>query len=210
MLGAAALMLGLVAGPAAAGQQSVTDGVDLRSPTRNTQLRAAALATFEDRRIDLSQDWGDAHACLVWRRGGVLECFRTEEALEAREAALAPLRDALDRLQGSATVPAPTSSGPTAATAAYSYSCSSPLRLYEYDWYGGRRLSFWDRGFWQNLADYGFDDRLSSYIVGGCYVYLASDAWGGGYWYDGPTYPYAGEPSMPWYWQDTVSSIYIG
>ena len=41
-------------------------------------------------------------------------------------------------------------------------------------------------------------------------MYLASDAWGGGSWYDGPTYPYAGEPSMHWYWQDSVSSIYIG
>ena len=59
-------------------------------------------------------------------------------------------------------------------------------------------------------VDYGFEDRTSSYIVGGCYVYMAEHADGGGYWYPGPTYPYAGEPAMSWWWQDRVSSIYIG
>src|SRR4051812_37022720 len=113
MLGVVALLVGPVAGPALAGQQTF-DGVDLRSPTRNTQLRAAAMATFEGRQINLAQDWGDAKACLVWREGGVLECFRTEEALEAREAALAPLRDALDRMHAGASVPAPTPPAPTA------------------------------------------------------------------------------------------------
>ena len=39
---------------------------------------------------------------------------------------------------------------------------------------------------------------------------MAEHADGGGYWYDGPTYPYAGEPAMYWWWQDRVSSIYIG
>ena len=73
----------------------------------------------------------------------------------------------------------------------------------------GAQLWFWDRGYWQNLSDYGFEDRTSSYAVGGCYAHLAEHRWGGGWWYPGPTYPYAGEPAMWDDWQDTISSIYI-
>lgn len=194
--GVLAVLVVSIAGPAHADDPRL-EGIDLRSPTRNADIRAASLATFEGRSINLAEDWGDAKACLIWRQGGVSECFRTTQALDAREAQLAPRRAALD------------ASSIYGATALYGYSCSSPLRLYENNWYSGRRLSFWDRGFWQNLADYGFDDRLSSYIVGGCYVYLAEYADGGGWWYPGPTYPYAGDPAMYWDWQDTISSIYI-
>ena len=50
-------------------------------------------------------------------------------------------------------------------------------------------------------------NQASSYIVGGCYAHLAEHPDGGGWWYPGPTYPYAGEPAMSW--QDVISSIYI-
>jgi hypothetical protein len=83
------------------------------------------------------------------------------------------------------------------------------LRLFDYSYYGGRQLWFWDRGFWQNLWDYGFDNRTSSYAVGGCYAHLAEYADGGGWWYPGPTYPYAGEPVLRWGWDNVISSIYI-
>jgi hypothetical protein len=159
-----------------------------------------AIASFEGRPIDLTGDWGEARACLVWREGGVLECFRTPQALEAREAQLAPRRDAGPGVESS--------TGIQSGYAAYSYSCSSSLRLFDYSWYGGRQLSFWDRGYWQNLWDYGFDNRTSSYIVGGCGTHLAEHPNGGGWWYPGPTYPYAGEPTMPW-WSNVISSIYI-
>ena len=61
--------------------------------------------------------------------------------------------------------------GPAAVMPQYAaagYSCSSPLRLFEHSYYGGRQLLFFDRGYWQNLTDYGFNDQLSSYIVGAC------------------------------------------
>lgn len=160
-----------------------------------------ALATFEGRTIDLAGDWGGARACLVWRQGGIVECFRNAEALDAREAQLAPRRAAPGR---------PGSEPTGAVTAHYSASCSSSLRLYEHNWYSGRRLSFWDRGFWQNLSDYGFEDRTSSYIVGGCWAYLAEHASGGGWWYPGTTSPYSGDPVMYSDWQDTISSVYVG
>lgn len=164
-------------------------------PAAGSVERQPAIAQFEGRSIDLSRDWGEARACLVWRQGGVVECFRTPQALDAREARLkeqakqAPSGDVV--------------------TASYGWSCEAPLRLFDYNFYGGRYLSFWDRGYWQNLRDYGFDNRTSSYTVGGCSVYLAEYAWGGGWWYPGPYWPYSGEPVMSWDWQNTISSIYI-
>jgi hypothetical protein len=191
-LSALAALVFTVAVPAPAGAQ--TRRGDGRHPEVPVE-RQPAIALFEGRRINLAEDWGDAKACLVWRQGGVLECFRSVEALDALEARLAPQREAT----------APSSDG--SVLAASSYSCWSSLRLYENSWYGGRRLSFWDRGYWQNLYLYGFDDQASSYIVGGCYAHLAEHPDGGGWWYPGPTYPFAGEPVM--WWQDVISSIYI-
>lgn len=193
VVGASTLLLMLIVMPAAAGAQTRTEGIEGGVTAGES---GAAIANFEGRTIDLAGDWGEATACLVWRQGGVLECFRTSDELEAREAELAPRPPALE-------APAP-------GSAYAAYSCSSSLRLYDDNWYGGRRLSFWDRGYWQNLRDYGFEDQTSSYIVGGCPVYLAEHGDGGGWWYPGPTYPYAGEPAMFWDWQDTISSIYIG
>jgi hypothetical protein len=148
------------------------------------------LALFEGNLIDLTQGWGEAQACMVWS-GGV-ECFRSAEEMSQREA----------EIQGGGGTLAP------ASTASMSVSCSSPLRLYEHTWYGGRELSFWDPGFWQNLGDYGFNDRTSSYKIGACYAHLAEHAWGGGWWYPGDTSPYHWEPYMISGWNDRVSSIY--
>ena len=191
-LSALAVLVFTLAVPAPAGAQ--TRRGDGRHPVAPVE-RLPAIALFEGRRINLAEDWGEAKACLVWRQGGVMECFRSVEALDALEARLAPQR----------RPPEPSSDG--SLFAASSYSCWSSLRLYEHSWYGGRRLSFWDRGYWQNLYLYGFDDQASSYIVGGCYAHLAEHPDGGGWWYPGPTYPYAGEPVMGW--QDVISSIYI-
>ena len=190
--GVAALLLTMIATPTQAGAQTRREGPH------------ASRAAFEGRMIDLAGDWGDAQACLIWRQGGVAECFRTTEQLDAREAELAPGRAA------SSHKPSTSLDSYSASASAYSYYCSSSLRLYEYNSYGGRRLSFWDRGYWQNLYLYGFEDMTSSYIVGACPVWLAEHADGGGWWYPGPTYAYAGEPAMQWGWQDTISSIYIG
>jgi len=195
------LLLTLTGVPAPAGAQTRMNGIEGRAPFRQDEVRAV-FATFEGRKIDLSGDWGEAQACLVWRQGGVMECFRDTKALEAREAQLEPQR--------AAALSTPTTSDSAGyVTAPYSYSCSSSLRLYENNWYSGRRLSFWDRGYWQNLWWYGFNDQTSSYIVGSCPVYLAEHGDGGGGWYPGPTYPYAGDPNMYWDWQDTISSIYL-
>lgn len=146
------------------------------------------LALFEGKLIELSHGWGDARACLVSQAAGVAECFRDRAGLEARES----------QLQAQTVSPA-------TATA----SCSTPLRLFADASYGGRELDFYDRGYWQNLGTWGFDNQLSSYRVGGCGVYLADGTYGGGSWYPGNTSAGHSESSMLSGWNDRVSSIYI-
>jgi hypothetical protein len=195
-----AVFTALVASPAHAAAPLDNDHPHPASP--NVQ-RGPALADFEGSTIDLGGDWGAARACLVWRQGGVLECFRSAAAMDQRAAQLASRHDATRGGGGGGTA------APAAVTAFSSFSCSSPLNLYDNISYGGRQLTFWDRGFWQNLADYGFDDRMSSYITGGCYAHLAEYRDGAGWWYPGPTSPYHGESWVGWAWNDRVSSIYI-
>jgi hypothetical protein len=189
---------GLVAGPAQA--QTAGDGGEVHGSSEQVE-HAPAVADFEGHDLDLAGDWGEARACLVWRQGGVLECFRTPQALAGRERALSA------KGGGAPGGPPQPASGTVSAFSAYS--CWSSLRLFDYGGYGGRELDFWDRGFWQNLGDYGFDNSTSSYIVGGCYSHLAEYRDGAGWWYPGDTSPYHGEPYMYSSWNDRVSSIYI-
>jgi hypothetical protein len=154
------------------------------------RLDAPGLAVFEGKTINLAEGWGRAQACVVWRAKGAVECFASEAAMTRREGQLS------------------LSAAGVSVTASVAGSCSSPLRLYENTWYGGRQLAFWDYGYWQNLADYGFDNQLSSYKIGSCYAHLAESAWGGGWWYPGNTGPFYSEPVMSSGWNDRVSSIY--
>lgn len=147
-----------------------------------------SFALFEGKQIDLSKGWGDAHACLVAHIAGVVECFRDRSGMLARESQL---------------------QAQFASPEIAAVSCSSPLRLFADPSYGGRELDFYDRGYWQNLSTWSFDNQLSSYKVGACGVYLADYANGGGSWYPGNTSPGHDEPSMLLGWNDRVSSIYI-
>lgn len=144
----------------------------------------SSVATLEGQTIDLSQGWGEAQACLVISHAHPIECFRDHDGLYARERELA----------GSASLLA---------------SCSSPLRLYAEIYYGGRELALYDRGYWQNLSTWSFDNQLSSYKVGACGVRLAENAFGGGSWYPGSTTAGSWEPFMLSGWDNRISSIYI-
>jgi hypothetical protein len=195
LVAGAAVFLALVVAPA----HATTDALPAQGVAHppSTQVeRRPAVADFEGHRLDMAGDWGAARACLVWRQGGVVECFRSAAAMEQRSRQLSSGRG----------VQAQTG---TAALSASSFSCSSSLSLYDYGGYGGRQVSFWDRGYWQNLGDYGFDNSASSYIVGGCYSHLAEYRDGAGWWYPGDTSPYHGEPYMSASWNNRVSSIYI-
>lgn len=154
-----------------------------------TPPSSPSIAMFEGKQIDLSKGWGDAQACLVYRGAGVVECFRDRAGLASRE-------HQLDAQISSAPVIAATT-------------CSTPLRLFADASYGGRELDFYDRGYWQNLGTWSFDNQLSSYKTGACPVYLADYTNGGGSWYPGNTSANHGEASMLSGWNDRISSIFI-
>lgn len=162
------------------------------------ELRAGALpdghAWFEGQVIDLSDDWGDAKACLVWRDADTVECFRTDRQMDA----------AVDRIEDNTLTAQATDGFATAAAA-----CSSWLYLYEHTYAGGRALQFRDRAAWQNLSAWGFSNRTSSFRTGACPVALNSLANGGGAYYPGTTSAYHYERRLVSGWDNRISSIYI-
>ncbi len=143
------------------------------------------IASFENKKIDLSKEWGAAKACGVWQNA--VECFRTVSDLDDKAAAVAKSR---------------TAPGIRAR-------CSTPLQLGEHNSLRGRVLRFYDRGSWQNLGSYNFNDKTSSYRTGACTAHLAEHNDGRGYWYPGNTGPNHYEASMRSGWNDRVSSIKI-
>jgi hypothetical protein len=186
---AAVLAVGLTAaGPASATTTATTTGTAAGTASATAAKAAAAkgvTATFEGKRVDLSRGWGAARACGVWQ--DAVECFRTAGELDRKAAGIARGR---------------TAAGVLAA-------CSTPLQLGEHNELRGRVLRFYDRGYWQNLGAYDFNDKTSSYRTGACTAHLAEHNDGRGYWYPGNTGPNHYEPSMRSGWNDRVSSIKI-
>lgn len=144
-----------------------------------------SAARFEGRTIDLSKNWEEARSCLVWRAQNAVECFRTPQERDSRAQRLM----ARQNEQVAAR------------------SCRTPLHLYEHVRGRGRDLKFYDRGYWQNLDRYNFNDKTSSYRTGSCTAHLAEHNNGRGYWYPGNTRPRHYEPAMRRGWNDRVSSI---
>jgi hypothetical protein len=195
LLAVTAFSLLAVAQPASAQQ----------SATRVAHVKALPTVrmTFQGRPIDLSKGWGQAHSCVVWRAAHLTKCFRTERQMRAAVAAAIPL----------------SADGTDVAAS----SCSSPLDLWQDEGYSNRHLQFWDRGFWQNLSNWSFNNQLSSFIVGACGVHLAENGNGGGLWYPCNTSAGAqhremdlddnngGPPcaAQSTNWNDRVSSIFI-
>jgi hypothetical protein len=169
-------------------------------PERHHEPRGAT-AKFEGATLDLAVSWGDAEACLVWReRVSVAECFRTEAQMDARIAQV----ERISHDAGASTLDS------AEASATSSSECSGYLRLYDGTSYSGTILYLRSRYQWHNLADYGFDQRTSSYKIGPCSAYLADYVNGGGDWY--PTYltqAYDQAASMLSGWNNDVSSVYI-
>ena len=126
-----------------------------------------------------------SRSCLVWAQGEVVECFSSDKELDARSTEL------------------------SAEKAARAGTCASSLDVWADTGYSGTHLRFWDEGVWINLADYGFDDQLSSYYGGACSFHLAESAWGGGAWYAGSTGPYGSSDDVGTAWDNRVSSAFI-
>lgn len=159
------------------------------------------VASFEGRQIDLAVSWEGAGACIVWQLDDI-QCFKSERELEQHVIA------AEDTL--STETSTLSTSAELLVTAAASSSCGSYLRLYDYTSYGGSSLWLASRYTWLNLANYGFNQRTSSFRVGGCSAYFADLASGGGAWYPTSlTQAWDSSPSMISGWNNDVSSVYI-
>ncbi|MER5212300.1 peptidase inhibitor family I36 protein [Streptomyces sp. NPDC002838] len=107
-----------------------------------------ALASYQGKTIDLSKGWQGAHTCAVFAQDDI-RCYSTAAAGEkASGYKRATDTVALNTAEvGAAAVPA----------CARGWVC-----LYEHNDGGGKRLIFQD-GDWQNLDDYSFDNKTSSW-----------------------------------------------
>ena len=160
-------------------------------PASASVVHTTANANFEGQDLDLSGDWGEAQACMVWRDIDVVECFRTEKAMDQRIAEI------------EATL--------VTDGAAADAQCSGSMRLYKDSGYNGQVLYIRDRLQWINLSGYSFSNETSSFKIGPCSTYLADGFWGGGSWYPtSQSQAWDVAPNMASGWNDRISSVYIG
>lgn len=87
--------------------------------------------------------------------------------------------------------------------------CGSSLRLYDGTSYTGASLFLNSRAVVHNLANFGFDNRTSSYQIGACDSDFFSGSNGSGSVYPGNTNAGASATSMLSGWNNVVSSVYI-
>ncbi|AQU66913.1 peptidase inhibitor family I36 protein [Streptomyces niveus] len=105
-------------------------------------------ATFDGRGINLADGWQGARACAVFAEDDV-RCYDTTEAADRAsgyDRATDPLAARAEE-RGARAIPA----------CANGWVC-----LYQYTDGGGRRLIFSDE-YWDNLGNYGFDNKTSSW-----------------------------------------------
>lgn len=122
----------------------VTPGIASVDP----QVEQGAVAAFEGRTIDMSEGWQGAHTCAVFAAEDV-RCYSSAEAA--------------DKATGYDRAADPLMAQATASELAAIPRCASGwLCLYEDKNGGGRRLIFQD-ATWQNLDDYGFNNKTSSW-----------------------------------------------
>lgn len=156
------------------------------------------LAVHHGKLIDLAKDWDGATTCIVVPDTLTLaECFDSDEERDLRLVELG-LEDRFAEADA-----------PEGADFAFA-SCSSYLKLYDNYNYGGTSLWLSTRGTWTNLSVYGFNQRASSYKVGGCSTYMADYSNGGGGWISTSlTQAWDVDAVISGSWNNDISSVYI-
>lgn len=155
------------------------------------------LALYNGQVIDLAEDWSGAQTCVaVPDELAFAECFDTDQERDDRLAQLG----LTERFDDAAP------EGMSFAAA----SCSSSLKLYDGYYYTGTSLWLSTRGTWTNLSTYGFNQRASSYKVGGCSTYMADYSNGGGAWISTSlTQAWDVDAVISGSWNNDISSVYI-
>ena len=147
-----AAMAGALLVPAAAGG---TAGAATTSVT----------ATYDGTTINLADGWQSAHACLVLSASDV-RCY--DNQTEMRDALAAAAVNGL--AHDSAVSPSVTCSSP-----------STLVTLYASTNFSGNSLSFVSTGGWTNLAPYGFDNQMESWVnQTACNSFVADGTGGSG------------------------------
>lgn len=156
------------------------------------------LAVHNGTLVDLSKDWNGATTCIVVPDTLTLaECFDSDAERDERLVELG----LEDRFADAGA--------PEGADFAFA-SCSSYLKLYDNYNYGGTSLWLSTRGTWTNLSIYGFNQRASSYRVGGCSTYMADYSNGGGAWISTSlTQAWDVDAVISGSWNNDISSVYI-
>lgn len=144
-------------------------GALLMPAAANSAAGAAAngddpvIASYGGHTINLTESWGSAHACAVLASTDV-RCFDTE----------ADMRDAL---KAAALKVAPRQT----VTALACGGSGLFVTLYADTGMGGNSLSFASTSGFANLASYGFDDDMESWVnQTGCAATVAENTNGGG------------------------------
>lgn len=133
-----------------AAMATATLGILVTTGTAQAQPSAGhgALAYYQGKTIDLSKDWQGAHTCAVFTQDDI-RCYSTSAAADRATG----YKRATDTLALKASE----------VGAAATPSCARGwVCLYEDSNGGGDRLIFQDGG-WQDLDDYGFNDKTSSW-----------------------------------------------
>jgi hypothetical protein len=115
--------------------------------------RHGVIATYHGRAIDLSKGWAGAQICDVLTRTDV-RCYASQAEMRAAHAKIL----AASGVTAQAQAQRRDLHGCPGGLFSYEYVC-----LYEYTYWGGRRLQFKDIDYWQNLWEYGFRDMASSW-----------------------------------------------
>ncbi len=163
------------------------------APAHDATVGDPASAIYGSETLDLADDWGTASACI--ELGAVTECYDTEADLLAAHAEARGAARSIGITRG--------------AAALSSVICSSSLRMYDGNTYGGGILYLNTRGVTHNLSSFGFDNVTSSYKVGACSASFFSSPDLGGSVYPGSTAAFAQSPTMAAGWNNVVSSVYI-
>ena len=188
----------LIAPAAAAVEPNGDEPAHEQTATVDEPGGVAGLAIHNGSLIDLSKGWNGATTCIVIPDALTLaECFDSDGERDERLTELG----LSDRF---ADVSAPEGAGFAFA------SCSSYLKLY--DGYNYSSTSLWlsTRQIWTNLSTYGFNQRASSYRVGGCSTYMADYSNGGGAWISTSlTQAWDVDAVISGSWNNDISSVYI-
>ena len=165
---------------------------------------SSGKAVFEGEVIDLARGWGEAKACAITETA--TRCFRTEAQMDRF---LAAAEDAGSLRPGATGGSAGFRASTTPRAAAASTNCSSAIRMYDGTSYTGSVLSTAIRWTYLNLANFGFDNRISSYRVGACAVEFYGGTNGSGGVYPGGTWAGASSSTMVSGWNNAVTSMYM-